>query len=58
MSFSVIGSIDNKPIMVDDTCYFVPCDSVEEATFISNAFLCQPLSRNVIPMKIKIYLDF
>ena len=33
--FSSIGQHDNKPIMVDDTCYFIPCSSESEATFIA-----------------------
>jgi len=36
ISFSAVGNVDNKPIMVDDTCYFIPCDSEDEANFISN----------------------
>jgi len=34
--FSAIGNINGKPIMVDDTCYFIPCESKEEAGLISN----------------------
>lgn len=33
--FSPIGQHDSKPIMVDDTCYFIPCSSKSEATFIA-----------------------
>ena len=33
--FNSIGQHDNKPIMVDDTCYFIPCSSENEATFIA-----------------------
>jgi hypothetical protein len=33
--FSSIGRHNNKTIMVDDTCYFIPCSSQNEATFIS-----------------------
>ena len=33
--FSSIGQHDSKPIMVDDTCYFIPCSSENEATFIT-----------------------
>ena len=33
--FSSIGQHDSKPIMVDDTCYFIPCSSENEATFIA-----------------------
>jgi 16S rRNA A1518/A1519 N6-dimethyltransferase RsmA/KsgA/DIM1 with predicted DNA glycosylase/AP lyase activity len=34
--FCVIGQHDGKPIMVDDTCYFIPCSSKKEALFISH----------------------
>lgn len=33
--FCTIGQHDSKPIMVDDTCYFIPCSSRDEALFIS-----------------------
>jgi hypothetical protein len=33
--FSSIGQHDSKPIMVDDTCYFIPCSSESEAIFIT-----------------------
>jgi hypothetical protein len=35
ISFSAIGNLNGKPIMVDDTCYFIPCESEEEAFFIA-----------------------
>lgn len=31
LRFSTIGGHDGKPILVDDTCYFIPCDTEEEA---------------------------
>ena len=36
ISFSAVGNIDGKPIMVDDTCYFIPCESEEEAGLVAN----------------------
>ncbi|MBD3308248.1 SAM-dependent DNA methyltransferase [candidate division KSB3 bacterium] len=36
MQFVVIGNFQGKPIMVDDTCYFIPCFSEDEAFFVSN----------------------
>ena len=33
--FSAVGNINGKSIMVDDTCYFIPCASEEEAVFIA-----------------------
>ena len=34
LSFRAIASLNNKPIMLDDTCYFVPCNSESEANLI------------------------
>lgn len=31
IQFRVIGSYENKPIVLDDTCYFIPCISESEA---------------------------
>jgi len=33
LSFVVVGSLGGKPIVVDDTCYFIPAKSCEEANF-------------------------
>ncbi len=33
--FVVVGKYRNKPVVMDDTCYSIPCVSEEEATFIS-----------------------
>ena len=32
--FVVIGKHKNKPVVLDDTCYSIPCGSEEEATFM------------------------
>jgi len=32
--FRAVGSYNNKPIMLDDTCYFFPCYSKKQALFI------------------------
>lgn len=34
--FQAVGSTGGKPIMVDDTCYFIPCDSKSEAEFFAS----------------------
>src|SRR5207245_90046 len=34
LKFRVLGSVRGKPIVVDDTCYFVPCHTRQEAEFI------------------------
>ncbi len=31
--FVVVGKYKNKPVVLDDTCYSIPCGSEEEATF-------------------------
>lgn len=36
LRFQAVGSSDGKPIMVDDTCYFIPCDSKAEAEFFAD----------------------
>lgn len=34
LEFNVVGSYENKPIVLDDTCYFLPCESEKEANKI------------------------
>jgi hypothetical protein len=34
--FRVLTPIDSKPVMLDDTCYFLPFDSLEEANLVAN----------------------
>ncbi|MEK6765055.1 MAG: SAM-dependent DNA methyltransferase [Planctomycetota bacterium] len=49
--FCAIGKYDGKPIMVDDTCYFIPCNSEEEASFIShqlNSRVCLKFLKSLI----------
>jgi hypothetical protein len=36
LHFQPVGSSGGKPVMVDDTCYFIPCDTKSEADFFSN----------------------
>ena len=31
--FRVVGSVNGTPIVLDDTCYFIPCETEEEAVF-------------------------
>ncbi len=42
ISFSAVGSIAGKPIIVDDTCYFIPCWSEDEAVFITGLLNSEP----------------
>lgn len=49
--FEVIGQKDGKPIVLDDTCYFIPCSSEEEASFLCellNSDVCQRFLRSLV----------
>lgn len=49
--FEVIGQQHGKPIMLDDTCYFIPCSSEEEAIFLCellNSDVCQRFLRSLV----------
>ena len=34
--FRVLGPLDGKPVMLDDTCYFIPCESAEQACLLGS----------------------
>ncbi len=34
LNFNVVGNYENKPIVLDDTCYFISCESANEANKI------------------------
>ena len=36
LEFKVVGPIENKPVVFDDTIYFLPCESKIEAEFIAH----------------------
>ena len=47
----MLGQQAGKPIMVDDTCYFIPCFSGAEAVFLAallNSDRCQQLLRSLV----------
>jgi len=49
--FEVIGKHRGKPTVLDDTCYFVPCTSEDEARFICellNSDICQRFLRSLV----------
>ncbi len=51
IQFNSIGQHNTKPIMVDDTCYFIPCGSENEATFIAeqlNSEACLKFIKSLI----------
>ena len=35
LSFSSIGPHEGRPVVLDDTCYFVPCSTAEEAALLA-----------------------
>ncbi len=37
LEFRVVGPIDDRPTMLDDTCYFLPCQSAREADELARA---------------------
>jgi hypothetical protein len=45
--FRVLGPLDGRPVMVDDTCYFVPCASAEQAALVG-ALLNHPTCTDLI----------
>lgn len=36
LCFKVVGNLAGKPIVLDDTCYFIPCETQAEAEHISS----------------------
>lgn len=36
LHFQVLGSVNNKPIVLDDTCYFLSFDTEQQASFIAD----------------------
>ena len=49
--FEVIAAHQGKPVVLDDTCYFIPCESEEEACFIChllNSDVCQMFIRSLV----------
>ena len=36
LSFKVIGNYEGKPIVLDDTSYFIPCETRQEAEYIAS----------------------
>jgi methylase of polypeptide subunit release factors len=42
LKFLCVGPVDGKPVVFDDTIYFLPCWSEEEARFIEQLLLSDP----------------
>ena len=45
--FRAIGPVDGRPVLLDDTCYFLPCDSAREADRLA-ARLNGPAARKLL----------
>ncbi len=46
-AFRVLGPIDDRPVMLDDTCYFLPCSTAEEAAVLA-AICNDPISLGLL----------
>ncbi len=49
--FKVISNYDSKPIVLDDTCYFIACKTQEQAEYISfllNSYIAQEFFESFI----------
>ena len=49
--FEAVGPYSGKPVVLDDTCYFIPCSSEAEARFICdllNSDVCQQFIRSLV----------
>lgn len=44
LDFRVVGGFAGKPIVLDDTCYFVACETEEEARYVAS-LLNSPIAR-------------
>lgn len=42
--FRVVPPLDGKPSVLDDTCYFVPCNSEDEAAYVASLLNSEPAS--------------
>ena len=42
LRFVVVGPHQNKPVVFDDTCYFIPCHAHEEAHFVADLLNSEP----------------
>ena len=42
LDFKVVASVDGKPVVFDDTCYFLPCQSQEEAECLARLLKSAP----------------
>jgi len=45
LQFQALGNAGGKSIVFDDTCYFIPCDSKQEAEFFADLLNSEPARR-------------
>ncbi|HEX8128326.1 MAG TPA: hypothetical protein VF527_04430 [Pyrinomonadaceae bacterium] len=53
LQFQAIGGSGGKPIVVDDTCYFIPCASKQEAEFFAELLNSETAQRFVSALVFK-----
>jgi len=44
LGFKIVGPVEGKPVMLDDSSYSIPCRSAAEAALIASLFNSQPAS--------------
>ncbi len=50
LRFQAIGTAEGKPIVVDDTCCFIPCDSKPEAEFFADLLNSETAQRFILAL--------
>ncbi|NJO29262.1 MAG: hypothetical protein HC874_18265 [Richelia sp. SL_2_1] len=48
--FRIVYPIKNRPVMLDDTCYFISCNSIEEAILLAclfNSDICLDFMKSI-----------
>lgn len=49
--FRAVGPVENRPVMLDDTCYFLPCKTASQVALIVsmlNSDICQQLIHSMV----------
>jgi hypothetical protein len=42
LTFTRVGPFEGRPVLLDDTCYFFPCQSEEECRLLYELVQCEP----------------
>ncbi|MCE3230144.1 MAG: SAM-dependent methyltransferase [Alphaproteobacteria bacterium] len=50
LKFVVVGPVNGRPVVFDDTVYFLPCWTIEEAYFIETLLLSEPAQNFFLSM--------